>query len=87
LSLILILTLVNALLGALVATIVYGGVTGTLPDIPVSALILLGRGIFSSAFLARILINIVDKGLPVMMIYIIYRIVEYKKGGNEDIDF
>lgn len=77
--LILLLTIVNALLGSLVVIIVYGGLTGSRPDILVSALMLAGQGIFTSAFLARILLNLVDKGIPVVLFYSLYLIIERRR--------
>ncbi|MDF1566471.1 MAG: hypothetical protein RQ801_06120 [Spirochaetaceae bacterium] len=78
--LILLLTVVNALLGSLVVIIVYGGLTGSRPDILVSALMLTGQGIFTSAFLARILLNLVDKGIPVVLFYSLYLIIARRQG-------
>jgi energy-coupling factor transport system substrate-specific component len=77
--LILLLTIVNALLGSLVVIIVYGGLTGSRPDILVSALMLTGQGIFTSAFLARILLNLVDKGIPVVLFYSLYLIIARRR--------
>ena len=74
-ALILTLTVVNALLGALVVVLVFGGMSGTLPDILVSALVLTGQDVVTSAFVARILINLVDKGLPVLVLFILYRYI------------
>lgn len=70
---ILALTLINSLLGAVVVFVVFGGMTGTLPDLLVSAFVVTGQSLFTSAFLVRILINLVDKGFPVLLIFISYR--------------
>ena len=77
--LILLLTVVNALLGSLVVIIVYGGLSGSRPDILVSAMMLTGQGIFTSAFLARIMLNLVDKGIPVVMLYSLYLITTRRR--------
>jgi energy-coupling factor transport system substrate-specific component len=78
-GLILVLTLVNSLLGAYIVTVVFGGLTGTPPDILVSALILTGQNLFTSSFLTRIPLNLVDKGLPVILLYISYRIYQFRR--------
>ena len=70
---VLVLTLVNAFLGAIVVTIVFGGMTGNFPDILVSAFVITGQNLITSAFMVRILINLVDKGIPVLLIYVTYR--------------
>jgi energy-coupling factor transport system substrate-specific component len=84
-GLILALTLVNSLLGAYIVTVVFGGLTGTPPDILVSALILTGQNLFSSSFLTRIPLNLVDKGLPVIILYISYRIYQFRKEQKYDL--
>lgn len=68
------LTAVNTLLGAFVVNVVYGGLSGSHADVLVSALLLMGNSTVLSSLLARIPTNLVDKGLPVMIIFIIYRI-------------
>ncbi len=51
----------NALLGAIVATFVFGGGTGANIDVIVAGFALAFEDIFSAAFLARIPVNLVDK--------------------------
>jgi len=51
----------NSLLGAIVATFVYGGGTGANIDVIVAGFALAFKGIFSAAFLARVPVNLVDK--------------------------
>ncbi|MBN1241713.1 MAG: hypothetical protein JXA15_03275 [Spirochaetales bacterium] len=53
--------LANALLGAVVATFVFGGGTGANIDVIVAGFALAFRDVFSAAFLARIPANLVDK--------------------------
>lgn len=65
------LTMVNTLLGAYIVNVVFGGTYGDTADILVSALILMGNSTVISSTLARIPINLVDKGLPVLIIYMI----------------
>ena len=69
LAFLLLLTLVNAILGAFIVVMVFGGLTGTNPDVVVQALRRTGQTMVSAAFLARIAINLADKGLPVVLIY------------------
>ena len=66
------ITLINALLGALIATIVFGGITHSEMNYIVKVLIMTGQSTFSSAFIARIFVNLVDKGIAVLMAYWIY---------------
>ena len=61
------LALGNSLLGALIVTFVYGGITGEPLDAIVRSLIITGRGVFTSAFLGRIFINVVDKGIALFV--------------------
>jgi hypothetical protein len=83
-TMILALTAANTLLGAFIVNVVYGGLTGTAPDILVSALLLMGRGKALSTILARVPINLVDKGTPVLIIYMIHRLANYRNKRNRD---
>jgi hypothetical protein len=76
---ILALTTVNVLLGAYIVNILFGGLTGSNPDILIKALLLMGENKVMSTIIARIPINLVDKGLPVLLIYIGYRIYRKRK--------
>jgi len=73
---ILALTTVNVLLGAYIVNILFGGLTGSPPDILINALLLMGQNRILATIMARIPINLVDKGLPVMIIYLGYRIYQ-----------
>lgn len=59
-------TLANSLLGALIASYVYGGATGMNFDNIVAGFALFTDSIFTAAFLARLPINLVDKALAVV---------------------
>jgi uncharacterized membrane protein len=59
--------------------ILFGGLTGSNPDILIKALLLMGENKVMSTIIARIPINLVDKGLPVLLIYIGYRIYRKRK--------
>lgn len=74
-------TLVNALLGALIVTILWGGITHSEMDYITKVLIMTGQSVFSSAFVARIFVNLVDKGIAVLIAYLIY--VKVKNQGNQ----
>lgn len=82
---ILVLTAANTLLGAYIVNVVFGGTYGDTADILVSALILMGKSTVISSTLARIPINLVDKGLPVLVIYIIHQFNIRKKDKNQTI--
>lgn len=75
LYLILVLALVNSFVGAIVVTAVFDGITNQQLDSIVRAVIITGQSVFSSAFLARILVNLVDKGIAVLITYIVYRLI------------
>ncbi len=66
-------TLANSLLGAVIAVYVFGGVTGSPVDFIVMGLAAAGRDIFSSAFLARLITNLVDKSIAVGIAFGVYR--------------
>ena len=70
--------LANAILGALIVTIVYGGITHEEVDYIVKVILMTGQSVFSSAFIARIFINLVDKGIAVLIAYLIYINVKSK---------
>lgn len=73
--------LANAMLGAPIAVVVYGGVQGSGVDLLVAGLLSLGQDILSAAFLARVPINLVDKGIAVIIAWIILkRLPENMKG-------
>lgn len=67
------LTVSNTLLGAYIVNVVFGGTYGDTADILVSALLLMGKSKVVSSTLARIPINLVDKGVPVLVIFVIHR--------------
>jgi len=67
------LTVANALLGAIVAIVVFGGATGIDVDYISMGLMLTGWDVFWAAFLARIPVNLADKGIAVVIGFAIYR--------------
>ncbi len=76
---ILVLTVSNVILGAYIVNVLFGGLTGSPPDILINALLLMGQNKVFATILARIPINLVDKGLPVLIIFIGYRIVQFRR--------
>jgi hypothetical protein len=66
-------TLANALLGAMIATIVYGGTSGAQIDYVVTGLIAIGQSVFSAALFSRIVVNLVDKALAIIPAFFLYR--------------
>lgn len=65
--------LANALLGAPIAVVVYGGIQGGGVDLLVAGMLSLGRDILSAAFIARIPTNLVDKGIAVFAAWLILK--------------
>jgi len=74
---VMILALANALAGAFIVTLVFGGVTGENVDHIVRTITVTGQSLFSAAFLARILINVVDKGIAVLVAYPVYHAAKH----------
>ena len=70
----LLVTLANAVLGAVVAYYLFGGVTGHASDYLVTGLIIAGQSLFSASFWARVPANLIDKGLAVAAAYLIARV-------------
>lgn len=64
------ITLVNAVLGAFIATVLYSGITEHQVDYLVVSFIATGQQIAGAAFWARIPVNIIDKGLAVMIAFL-----------------
>jgi energy-coupling factor transport system substrate-specific component len=65
--------LANALLGAPIAIVVYGGIQGSGVDLAVAGFLALGNDILSAAFLARVPINLADKGIAVFVAWLILK--------------
>lgn len=68
--------LANALAGTVIVTVFMGGTTGEPVDSLVRALVVAGQSIGSSAFIARVLINVVDKVLGVGVGFFCYHILQ-----------
>jgi energy-coupling factor transport system substrate-specific component len=65
--------LANALLGAPIAVVVYGGIQGSGVDFAVAGFLALGNDIISAAFLARVPINLIDKGIAIFIAWLILK--------------
>lgn len=63
----------NALLGAPIAVVVYGGIQGGGVDLFTAGFLALGNDILSAAFLARIPSNLMDKGIAVFAAWLILK--------------
>ncbi len=71
----------NSLLGSVIATYMYGGITGSAAvDYVVVGLLATGRTVLSAAFLARIPANLVDKGIAVLAAFILLGWLSRKAG-------
>lgn len=69
--------LANAVLGSMVATFLYGGVTGVGIDFLVAGLVAGGQSVFSAAFWARVPANLIDKSIAVFAAYFLRRPVSH----------
>lgn len=63
--------LANAIMGAPIAVVVYGGIQGGGVDLVVAGFLAAGQDILSAAFLARVSINLVDKGIACFVAWLI----------------
>ncbi|WP_342430016.1 ECF transporter S component [Neobacillus sp. FSL H8-0543] len=67
----LLLTLSNSLIAAPIVVFLYGGVSGAGIDLVVAGFLAAGQDIFSSAFVARLPVNLIDKGIAVIIAFLI----------------
>lgn len=75
------IALANAIIGAIVAALFFSGDTEHAVDYVASALYAMGQNVFSSAFLARLPVNVADKTIAVFVAYIAYR---FQKGRHHE---
>jgi energy-coupling factor transport system substrate-specific component len=71
----LLVALANSILGAIIATFVFGGGTGVNIDVIVSGFALAFGDIFSAALIARVAVNIIDKAPAVFLAMMALRAV------------
>lgn len=64
-----VLAIVAPIIGTIIATYVYGGLTGGGIDIAVAGLMKSGQSIFVSAFIPRLIANFADKILAVFVVW------------------
>ncbi|RRD94396.1 ECF transporter S component [Clostridiales bacterium COT073_COT-073] len=69
----LLVAIANAILGAPIAVVVYGGIQGGGVDLFTAGFLALGNDILSAAFLARIPANLADKGIAVFAAWLILK--------------
>jgi len=67
------LTLANSLVGAFIVTLLFGGITDQPVDTIVRSILVTGRDILTAAFLGRVFINVVDKGIAVLLMLPVLR--------------
>ena len=78
---VLLVTASNSLLGAVIATFLYGGITGSAAvDYVVVGLLAAGRTVLSAAFIARIPANLVDKGIAVSIAFALLALFSRRLG-------
>jgi energy-coupling factor transport system substrate-specific component len=61
----LVVALVNAIVGGIIATFLFDGITGVGVDFVVTGMVASGRSLFTAAFWARVPANLFDKSLAV----------------------
>ena len=76
---VLFVTIANAILGTIVASYVFGGVTGHASDYLVKGFVLAGQNMIQASFWARIPSNLVDKTIAVLPAFILLRAFCKKK--------
>jgi energy-coupling factor transport system substrate-specific component len=76
--LILLLSFINSFAGAIIVTIVFSGYTNLSIDYIVKSIILSGQTIISASFLVRLIVNIVDKGIGVLLTFFVYKSIQKK---------
>jgi energy-coupling factor transport system substrate-specific component len=69
----LLITITNSLIAAPIVVLLYGGVSGAGVDLLVAGVLAAGKNILSSAFLARLPVNLVDKGIAIIIAFLILK--------------
>lgn len=77
--LILLLTFVNALAGSFIVTLLFEGYTDLSLDYIVRSFALTGKSLFTSTFIVRLVVNIVDKGIAVLIAFFLYKYIQTRK--------
>ena len=71
--------LANALMGALIAVLLFSGITGHAVDYVATALFTFVRNVFSATFLARLPVNLADKAIAVLVAFLVYRLARPRR--------
>lgn len=66
-------SVLTSLSGAIVAFFVFGGVTGAKIDLNIITLMNSGYKLFTSSFIVRLPVNLLDKGISIIIAFIIIR--------------
>lgn len=80
----LLVALANSVLGAIIATFVFGGGTGVNIDVIVSGFALAFGDVFSAALIARVAVNIIDKSPAVFLGMVVLRALGGKYSGRPE---
>jgi energy-coupling factor transport system substrate-specific component len=80
------ITFLNAILGAVIATFVYSGITEHPVDNLVTGFLSIGHSMISSTFWARIPINSIDKAIAVFTAYGLMKLYENRTHGRARTD-
>lgn len=67
------ITILSALGGAIVAFFVFGGVTGAKIDLNIITIMNAGYKLFTSSFIVRLPVNLLDKSISILIAFIIIR--------------
>lgn len=67
------ISVLTSLSGAIVAFFVFGGVTGAKIDLTIITLMNAGYKIFTSSFMVRLPVNLIDKGISIIIAFLIIR--------------
>lgn len=73
---------ISALSGAIIAFYLFGGVTGAKIDLNVISIMDAGYQIFTGSFLVRIPVNLMDKTLSAVIVFIIIRFLPPQNRGD-----
>jgi len=76
--LIILLSVLNAITGSVIVTLLYGGFSNSPIDYIVKGMFIGGKSIISATFITRIVVNIADKGIAVILTYILYKVIHRK---------
>ena len=67
------ISVLSALCGAIVAYFVFGGVSGAKIDLNILAMMNAGYRLFTSSFIIRLPVNLIDKGISIIIAFLIIR--------------